>query len=870
MALGLQADHPAFRYILTPSGRIRAALLGILLVIAVSVTVASALAGIGQVGRPFQGFLMQRAGYLAPYQRSEWPGPRAGMQPEDVVVAVDGKPVEWAGSVYDRIRKASPGEIVRYDVIRGGGMGPGKLLKFEVPVSTYRWADLARDFASLAVVGWLYLAVGLWVAWRRPKARAARAVWLLGLSVGTFCITYFDANSTYTLAFFCVMSISAIGAAFMHLALIFPQEIGLVRRFPWLAWAPFVLGAAFGAANWIGYLSPGLAVTDPATFHLSYSLIRNATVWLILGLLTYLAMLPFHFIRAGRNTLERHQAAICIGGALLAFAPAGLLYGVPFIFERPPLLTLDWVLLGLVMFPLSIAYAIVRHRLFDLDVVIRRSVQYSVLAAVLVLVYVAVSTALQQGILLGLGIKSQEAGMAATAVVVAVAGPVRDALRKALDRRFFRRAYDGQRIVEEVSASLVPLLDLDAIARKILEAARGALSPSWAALYLYDPASDSYRLACTLRGSGQGEQPAEARRPTNGSGDAMPSMLPAIASRPNLPAGGGFVRALERGETVAARPLPLRKAHRVIPDLGEIGAEIAVPLGAGRIAGFLVLGPKLSERPYSDGDLGLVVTLANQGAVAIANARRFEELRRTRDTLARADKLAALGKLAAGVAHELNTPLGVLRGQMQLLAGAGMDDDLERMARQVSKMERIVKDLLAFGRPTPARFEPVDLRKLAGTVVDFLRLADPRYRRVKIVNAVPEGLPAVWGDPSRLDQVLVNLVTNAVHATTEVDDPEVRIEAAVAQDMVVLEVKDNGCGIAEADLHRVFDPFFTTKEAGEGTGLGLSVSFSIVEEHGGTIEAESSEGRGTRMIVRLPVARAGVRSVRGRTEVAQA
>ena len=229
----MEANHPAFEQILTPSGRIRALLLGILLLFAVSITIAAGLAGVSQVGKPFQGFLVQRGGYLAPYQRSEWTGLQAGMRAEDVIVAVDGKRAEWAGTVYDRIRIAKPGDVVRYDVIRDGGAG--KPATFDVPVSTYAWVDLGRDFAGLAFVGWLYLLVGLVAAWLRPRVAAARGVWFLGLAIGTFCITYFDANSTFSVAFFCVMAISAIGAAFMYLAMIFPQEIGFVRRHPWIA-----------------------------------------------------------------------------------------------------------------------------------------------------------------------------------------------------------------------------------------------------------------------------------------------------------------------------------------------------------------------------------------------------------------------------------------------------------------------------------------------------------------------------------------------------------------------------------------------------------------------------------------------------------
>jgi signal transduction histidine kinase len=799
---------------------IRRLLIGIL-ALAIPLTVVSAWAGFNQVGKPFEGFLMQRAGYLAPYQRGEWEGLRAGMRAEDVVVAVDGTKVPGARVVHDLAQRAGIGARLHYEVIRGGT----ESLSFDVPVTAYRFADLARDYLGLLFVGLCYLVVGFVAAWLRPGVPAARGVWFMGLAMGLFCITYFDANSTYHVAFFCVVSISAIGAAFMYLAMIFPQEIGIVKRFPRAVWIPFIAATGFAAANWYGYMSPGLAVIPKAQFESAYGLIRLATVWLFLGMLTYLVLLPVHFFRAKRGTIARQQAAICIVGAALAFSPVGLLFGVPFALNRPPLLTLDLVILGIIMFPLSVAYAIVRHRLFDIQFVIRRSVLYTALTAILATIYIGVVTAMQQGIVVGANIHDQEAGLVATAIVVALFVPLRDRLRNEIDRRFFRQAYDAQRIVEEVSTSLVRSLDLDLIARQILSAAQSALHATSGALFMWDGSAGEYRAVSWIKG----DQPAAL------SGDH--------------PVAGD----LEKGELLTRLVLPIHKKHRVSDKLAALEAEVVVPLSAqGRTIGFIALGPKLSERPYNDSDLGLLVTLANQGAVAASNALKVEELRRTRDSLARADKLAALGKLASGVAHELNTPLGVIRGELQLMGPAAPQEDVDRIGRQVGKMERIIGDLLNFGRPVPPELGDVPARLLVERVVALLRVGDLRFKRPRIENDVDASLPPLWADASKLEQVLINLLINAAHATAEVPDPVIRIDATMRDRDLVLVVEDNGCGIPEGDRDRIFDPFFSTRSPGQGTGLGLSVSFGIVEEHGGKIAVESREGQGTRMILTLP------------------
>ncbi|MBM3269685.1 MAG: GAF domain-containing protein [Candidatus Sericytochromatia bacterium] len=804
-----------------PAG-LRRLLLGITLLLALPVILTAVALGWGQVGKPFEGFLMQRAGYLAPYQRAEWAGIRAGLQPEDVVIAVDGRKVVRAEDVHRHVAGLGAGKTASYQVVRAG-----KTHRFDVPVDVYRWTDLTRDFVGLAIVGLCYLVVGGVAAWLRPAVPAARGVWFMGLSLGIFCISYFDANSTYAIALFCVTAISAIGAAFMYLAMIFPQEIGIVRRFPKVAWLPFAAGAGFAAANWIGYTSPGLAAIPAEQFHQNYAMIRYATVWLFFGLLAYLLLLPIHYFKAGRGTLQRQQAAICIAGAFLAFAPVGLLFGVPFVLERPPVLTLDLAILSIIMFPASIAYAIVRHRLFDIEFVIRRSALYSALTLILGTVYVAISTALQHGIVVGAGMRGTEAGLFATAIVVALFVPLRDRLRESIDRRFFRQAYDSQRIIEEVSTSLISLLELEPITTRVLKAAQEALHASGATLYLRQPRGDAFR-------------------PAAWAGGPRPADL--AASHP-------IAIELDRGELLSRLILPVHKRHRVSDKLEAIQAEVAVPLAEqGRTIGFLALGPNLSEKPYNDTDLGLLITLANQAAVAVSNALRLEQLERARDSLARSEKLAALGKLAAGVAHELNTPLGVIRGQLQLIGKNFPTEDFQRIDRQLDKMERIVRDLLDFGRPAPPRFEAVDARQVVDRVISLLRVGDSRLKRMYIRNDIESSCPRLRADPSRLEQIFMNLIVNAAHATSETDDPEVTISAEERDDMVVITVEDNGCGIAPEDIRRIFDPFFTTRGVGEGTGLGLSVTFGLVEEHGGWIEAQSRRGEGTRMQVALPVA----------------
>jgi signal transduction histidine kinase len=231
------------------------------------------------------------------------------------------------------------------------------------------------------------------------------------------------------------------------------------------------------------------------------------------------------------------------------------------------------------------------------------------------------------------------------------------------------------------------------------------------------------------------------------------------------------------------------------------------------------------------------------------------------ERLIQQDRLASVGMLAAGVAHEVNTPLTGISSFAQLLLEEAAPNSpqrstLEKIVQQAGRAARIARDLLRLSRPVAAVGElsssPVVLSEL---VEETLGLLMPQIRRAGVVieREWNPSLAPAWGDRSRLQQVLMNLVLNALDAVGESGTIQVRLIAEGARH-VALEVVDDGPGIPDAVRSRIFDPFFTTKKAGAGTGLGLSISYAIVREHGGVLSAESRPGGGTTMRVVLPAA----------------
>jgi signal transduction histidine kinase len=235
-----------------------------------------------------------------------------------------------------------------------------------------------------------------------------------------------------------------------------------------------------------------------------------------------------------------------------------------------------------------------------------------------------------------------------------------------------------------------------------------------------------------------------------------------------------------------------------------------------------------------------------------------DTVRQRTERLMQSEKIAAMGSLLAGVAHELNNPLTVLSGQAQLLLGA-QDPTVARRALQIQRAAdrcvRIVRNFLALARQRPPERAETRVTPLVQGAIELLAY-ELRTDNVEVVVDAADDLPVLWADPHQLHQVLVNLIANAHHAMRRQAAPRrltVRARHDAGAGRVRIEIADTGAGIPPEVLMRIFEPFFTTKPAGEGTGLGLSLCRAIVEEHGGGITVESTPGRGTTFSIELAV-----------------
>ncbi len=295
------------------------------------------------------------------------------------------------------------------------------------------------------------------------------------------------------------------------------------------------------------------------------------------------------------------------------------------------------------------------------------------------------------------------------------------------------------------------------------------------------------------------------------------------------------------------------------------GAVVAVPLiSRDRVVGALGVGAERG-RVFTADDLAVLQAFADQAAIAFENANLYASardslarLRETQAQLVHAGKMSAIGQLVSGVAHELNNPLSVIIGYGQLLLTRDIPEPLKRpvelMVQQGDRMAKIVRNLLYFARQRPPERTPVDLNHVIEQTL-ALRLNQLTVSGIVVERDFSPTLPPVMADAQQLQQVFLNLLLNAEQAIAAVETGGrivFRTRVGSGGRTVRAEVEDNGPGIPSDVLPRVFEPFFTTKEVGSGTGLGLSVSYGIVEEHGGRLSVDSRPGA-TTFTLELPV-----------------
>jgi class 3 adenylate cyclase len=564
----------------TMRGKILAgALISLVLLVAGQVT----LDRYQSLGRPFAGFMVME-NLLVAVGGAE----RGGLEPFDWVRAVNGQFLTSGRELQAEVARHPVGTKFHYLLNRRG-----TLVEADVTSRAYSRRDFKRFLVEGLLAGLLYVALGALVFYLQPGVWRS---WLfLAFCLGWFLIdvTYADAHTTYRFTALFMTAWAFSPAIYAHLALTFPQRRTIVRRYPRLVWLPYLVSALLAVLLQVR-LHPIQYVVLPGV---------GAAYW---GLALILVLVGLaRTAVAGVTPLVRQRARVLGAGFAVGDLPGVLGTAIEAVFRVPvPFLNELWKLNF--VFPVAVAYAMVRYNLFDVRAAIRIGTIYSVVTGLVVAAYAGAIVLLDLTFsTLDVAASPLVAAGVVAVVVVALLNPVYVRTQKVIDRLFFRERFDIQHSLEQVAETMTSLLDLQRIVALIHETIERLLHPTRQALALYDDAGGGYVL--TGQDDGEGAAPMPAEGP-----------LPRCLAR---------IRAPVTRERLEEDPQLREFRDACLAEMETLGAELIAPVVfRDRVTGFLALGPKRSGSAYSTEDLRLLRVLVNQSAVALENARAYTTL----------------------------------------------------------------------------------------------------------------------------------------------------------------------------------------------------------------------------------------------------
>jgi len=893
---------------------------------------------------------------------------RAGIKAGDSVLRINGAPIEKATDVARVLVAIKVWGTARYELLRHG-------VEFG---TTLIVQPASKDLLSIYyqyVIGLAYLLIGLFVLFRRGSAPMARHFYVLCLVSFVYSTFHYTAklnNFDAVMYWGNVAGGLLAPTVFLHFCLVFPGvrswfRGGRIRQ------AVLYVPAAVVLAIFLGFASDRIRIAVPL-IELKWMLDR---IWVGFFSFTYLlgGIILALAHRRAEDPMVRQQIKWLRNGTIAAMLPFIALNAVPYMLGAVTATWMNAAVLSLLLIPLTWAWAIVRYRLMDVDIIFQQG-YVDTLATICVL-------AMFYGLIFSVG-KFEDLGAAAGAALILIAAlifqPIRNWIQELLDRYvFYKDRYDYRRTLIEFARDLSSQVDLDAMlgsaadrlvrtlsihrvgfflqddeGRFRLAATSGApmaagntggldlsfLSPHPDRPYLFFESTKhpldvisrqwpqtvrhaiaeldfTYYIPCAVRG----RTIAWLGASRTDKGDFLTSddieLLITVSGNIGIAVENAqLYRSLERKmeeyqrliesirlgilavdledrieswNTQMERLTGVQRDEAMGRHLSELFPEelvtqlaaaadggvhhiykfplrqappnvvqLSIPGASGRANG----GTRQPPEPEVVANIAVAPLLSKEGEhigrlIIVDDITERDELERR---LVQADKLSSIGLLAAGVAHEVNTPLAVISTYAQMLQRQVPGDDqkarlLDKISKQTFRASEIVNSLLNFSRTSPTAFVEVNLNRV---IQESALLIEHQLEKagVRLELDLEEQIPSIKGNSGKLQQVFLNLFLNARDAME--GGGTLTVRSRTQGDAIAVEVLDTGHGISPENISRIFDPFFTTKGARKGTGLGLSVTYGIVREHMGVIDVHSEPGEGTRFHLEFPLARKAV------------
>jgi two-component system sensor histidine kinase HydH len=790
-------------------------------VIAAAIILTCTVNSLHWINRPFPGFFLWENLLVPAVGDTDWTGYKAGIPLQSRLTAVNGQAVTSAAEVYRIAATSRVGTILTYTFLSDAVTPPQMLdigtMRLSIP--EYLWT-----LGNYLAVGLLLTLLGFAVYLLRPDAPAGRAMLSAGVMWGLYLVTAADIYGPAWFRPLCLLLQATAPVALLHLALTFPTERDMVKRHPRLLSTLYAVGCIVGLVHNLMF-NHSFAATLVLNRFDALAMVVNGVV--LMGCLA-------HGFFYSPSPAARQRIKIAALGGLAAFLVpvAGL-----FLFSLAGAgFPLNFFAMPLALFPVAIGYAIVRHDLFEVDAIIRRTLAWAILTAVIVALYLGGVGTLE---LLFAGRSNRVAELVFLLIIAALFNPLRNRMQAAVDFLFARDRYDYRKTVTEVSQALASLLDIETVVTRILRTITDTIHVDFGAVWLRQE-GDGYHL-----------QAVGGRRQVA----ALPQQLDGE---------GALITQLERHpQRIVTEDEVAERNGQVAQALACLGATLLVPMTfERRLAGFLALGGKESGGFYSREDLELLRTLANQGAVAVENARSYrallhanEELRSAQSRLIEAERLAAIGELSAAVAHGIRNPVAGIKAAAQfakldLPSEHPLHESLADIVGEADKLEARIKTLLDFAKPFEPHPDRCRVDKIVGDALASLR-PQISAQGIAVITDLDPALPEAELDYAQIEQVLLALLSNAVEAMPAGGRLAVTTQLSETAERLRIDVTDSGPGIPPDQLTRVFKLFFTTKSS--GTGFGLAVAKKIVDRHGGTLTVRSQVGAGAHFTIELPL-----------------
>jgi hypothetical protein len=867
-------------------------------------------------------------------------GERAGLEPGDRILTLDGEPVAGALQTADHLWKSSPQAPVLLEILREGR-------KLEL---SYAPSQRGRDLHPrlyLWLVGLAFLVSGTLLILQRRRA-GLLPYYLLSLTAWAllaFSHTGRASALDWTIYWLDTAARCLLPALAVHCALLYPRP--LVSRRARVALAGLAYGGAallLGCALWLVGAGAAYRFTDPVAALEACD--RLQLLYLALGLGAAAVALALHRLHH-QDRLALRQLKWVEWGTAVALAPFIIFYLLPagLGLEVGPWHSLALLPLGLL--PVTCSVALARRRLSDLEVLLKRGVVLAANSLVVAACYLAFLFVLRATLGKWAALPNKVPMLLAVIAAAALYPGLRERINARVDRLFYLDKYDYRKTLIQFSRELNSERELPAVLERFLERIVQTLEVARAAVFLSDvsgeftvraespPREEPLRLrlggrsplAALLQGSDhlplvEAEAPAAAVEwaaagfeyllPLKVKGEIV--ALLAVGARTGgssltredlqllVTVSGHAAMAVEGARLYSEIKRKVDEVEKLralsdgILQSSRIGILVVAPGGdiycaneaAQRLLGAPLAGARAQEhlpRPILD-------LLAAEGSGASDGVRRLYRLpvevgrgRRVinataaplqlpevgsgasvltlddvterielEEKLLQNERLASIGLLAAGVAHEVNTPLTGICSYIQMLLSDMEASDtratvLRKVESQAFRASDIVNSLLNFARGGDQAFAPTDLNS---AVEEAIALFEPHLHntRIQIERDLAPALPPVWGIRREIQQVVVNLLLNARDAMPR--GGRIRLSTRQTPAGVEMQIADTGRGIPPEHLQRIYDPFFTTKGVGKGTGLGLSVTYGIVRKHSGSIDVHSAPDSGTIFTISLP------------------